>query len=451
MNPIFSIATHILSSAADALMCKLFLDISLGKPRKSYPLWLWILSLTGMELALSVNLFLHGHFPVLFASACATLLSLFCTYLVTCFYDTTLQHRLFTVLAFQLIAALAETINTLCCSYFFEYSVAQSDVFENMLCSLLNKPFYAVLIFLIALLYRHRRQPVLFRYNMLLLFVPVSGILILLFLTPMLIASPTAVNWILYFLIFSAICFLCLFGYQFLEYMQEQQELRERTLLLDHLLQIQQQKYDDAIASYRSTRSILHDTNKHLLTIHEYAQHREPERIAAYTEQLIEELFPKHHMTSSGNLSVDALLNNAMTQLEALGAAMTPELSLESGMSAISDYSLCIILGNLLDNAVQAIRHLRCSASATLQVSLLCTETTLTIRTVNPVDSPEDYEIFPDELVHQADLPLHGYGLINISRETARYGGSVSVLQQGGLFYVTVVLPIPRKKEEMRN
>ncbi len=100
---------------------------------------------------------------------------------------------------------------------------------------------------------------------------------------------------------------------------------------------------------------------------------------------------------------------------------------------------LCIILGNLLDNALEAVENLPV-AQRMVKLAVRLEKGTLHIMVENP---------YAGEIMENADGTiksskgqgdLHGYGLISVRKTVEKYNGGLVIRHGGGVFRASVIL-----------
>jgi sensor histidine kinase regulating citrate/malate metabolism len=111
--------------------------------------------------------------------------------------------------------------------------------------------------------------------------------------------------------------------------------------------------YEEVQNIYREMRGWKHDYHNHIQTMKAYRKLGENTKLDEYLESLDNDLTSVDTLIRSGNVMVDAILNSKLSLIRSrrininAKAAVPPDLS-------ISEIDLCIILGNLLDNAMEA-------------------------------------------------------------------------------------------------
>lgn len=128
--------------------------------------------------------------------------------------------------------------------------------------------------------------------------------------------------------------------------------------------QIQRQRMEEEIRMYKNqleliqnshekVRSLRHDMRHHLQLLYVMAEKGQSEKILHFLEEMMASLEnPKQHITT-GREEVDAILNYSWEKAEELGIDMECKISISPDFS-IHMYELSVILGNLLENAIEA-------------------------------------------------------------------------------------------------
>lgn len=104
---------------------------------------------------------------------------------------------------------------------------------------------------------------------------------------------------------------------------------------------------------YTEMRGYKHDFHHHLQTLKGQLEAGELERALVYIEQLNHQLMNVDTLLKTGNVSLDAILSAKVAQAKAENIAVTVKASVPDHLT-ITDAELSIIVGNLLDNAIEA-------------------------------------------------------------------------------------------------
>lgn len=194
---------------------------------------------------------------------------------------------------------------------------------------------------------------------------------------------------------------------------------------------------DEVQNIYRQMRGWRHDYHNHIQTMKALLELDRHEELAGYLEQLDSDLTRVDTVLKTGNVKMDAILNSKLSLITAKGIAMNAKAKVPEKLP-VADTDLCVILGNLLDNALESclrvedpqLRFLRVYISARpahLYISIT-NATQDTTRRIGSLRSNKGKE--------------HGFGLIRIDTIVARCGGTVNRQNEPGVFVTEVLLPL---------
>ena len=100
-------------------------------------------------------------------------------------------------------------------------------------------------------------------------------------------------------------------------------------------------------------RAYKHDFHHHLQTLKGQLEAGEVDRALAYIEQLDHQLMNVDTLLKTGNVSLDAILSAKIAQAKAEHIAVEIKACVPDSLT-ITDVDLSIVVGNLLDNAIEA-------------------------------------------------------------------------------------------------
>lgn len=131
--------------------------------------------------------------------------------------------------------------------------------------------------------------------------------------------------------------------------------MRKKTYL--RLVEYQTEQAEKHLNEVRSIhqemRGYKHDFHHHLQTLKGQLESGETERALAYIERLDTQLLNVDTLLKTGNISLDAILSAKIAQAKAENIAVTVKANVPD-LLTISDLELSIIVGNLLDNAIES-------------------------------------------------------------------------------------------------
>lgn len=111
-------------------------------------------------------------------------------------------------------------------------------------------------------------------------------------------------------------------------------------------------------------------------------------------------------------------------------------------MSFIHTVDLYAILGNAIDNAIEAVEKFKHEEKRQIDVLIYQKQKFLVINIINPM---KDTLIYEEELpvTTKKDTNYHGYGLRSIKHLVKKYDGVLTVKEEDGCFSLVMLIPIP--------
>ena len=99
---------------------------------------------------------------------------------------------------------------------------------------------------------------------------------------------------------------------------------------------------------------------------------------------------------------------------------------------------LSIVLGNAIDNAIEATLNIPDETKRVIQVYIYNTERQLMIYVKNNV--VENVSISSIEETTKEDKLLHGYGILNMRQIAQKYNGAVTFKCENNVFNTAIIL-----------
>jgi len=210
------------------------------------------------------------------------------------------------------------------------------------------------------------------------------------------------------------------------------------------LKQLQQQKYELAQSYYEELSekskqlvSLRHDFKNHLNIIAGRLEQKDYAEALSYLERITAVTKSAGDLIITNNATVSAILQSKKVECERKGIGFTYTAAFEK-IYKLTDMDFTIILGNILDNAIEAQEEVR--AGKYLNISITQADTYLVIQCENPyLASPMKKN---GRLVtSKKDSEFHGVGLLNVSEVCERYSGDFYYTYDNSIFTVRIMLP----------
>ena len=205
----------------------------------------------------------------------------------------------------------------------------------------------------------------------------------------------------------------------------------------------EKQQYDSINNTNQLLRNWKHDFNHHISVLQILSQKNEWDSVKSYLNQISKTLETAHLSVKTGNSIIDAILLNKLPQINKNEINFTYSIFMPHIIS-INNIELTALLGNLLDNAMEAVGCFP-TGHRYMSVSVTLVKGSLSIMVENPYQG----EVMEDSASHivtsKQDKKNHGIGLDSVQRTVKKYNGELLLDYKNGLFKATVLLYPPEK------
>lgn len=195
--------------------------------------------------------------------------------------------------------------------------------------------------------------------------------------------------------------------------------------------------YDEVETMYRKMRGWRHDYHNHIQTLKAHMSMGHYGQACAYLDRLEDDLANVDTVLKTGNVMVDAILNSKLTLIQERNipvdaTAMVPE------NIPVSDIDLSVLIGNLMDNAMEACEQLP-RRERFIRVYIDVIKQQLYISVTNSMSGragKKGGRFLSGKQGH------HGFGLLRIDDIVARHKGYLNRQTENGVFATEVMLPL---------
>ena len=283
-------------------------------------------------------------------------------------------------------------------------------IIEGSICKILY--FIAVLILMRFIRGEEKRYKLPLSFFM----YPVSTTLVLLTLWYICLTEPIAPEK----RITIAILCLLLYGVSVVFYFTYQKHVQnesDRLLLENELkkLQTEASYYEILKRQNEQLARYAHDTKNHLEAIR--MLNTDP-RAEKYADMILKDLTSYTTFGQTGNKALDVILYKYRSECELSGVELREDLNM-SNLGFLEDLDLVTVLGNLLDNAVEAAKQ---SDGKRILIETDRRNKYIVLHITNSCAQPPHQERSRLKTI-KTDGTAHGIGLKNVERTAEKYGG----------------------------
>lgn len=205
-------------------------------------------------------------------------------------------------------------------------------------------------------------------------------------------------------------------------------------------LALQQEHYRRLNDSINTVKTIRHDLRHHLVTCLEFLTKSNATAAAQYLSQLCKHYDDTAISKVCGNQSADALFCHYLKLAKQQDIVVNMNLHLPDDIG-INDQDLCIILGNCLENAIEACGKLPENQLRTIDIKVNIAKGHLVIKIANSFNGLALRQ--GDSFASSKSGDNHGIGLVSVKALTAKYHGYFSTCCEQQIFKVAISLKLP--------
>jgi len=323
------------------------------------------------------------------------------------------------------------------------YNELFTDGIYDMLGIVLSMASFLVLVIIFRPLFRNQDTELPYSYWLAVFIIPAGSIYILYILISYYVAN-TADD-----LSFILIVILLLFGINILVFYLYNKLLKGEGMKYENIMLHQQNGiYEKQALLIEEFQNDLHDQKhdmkNHLVAIKEFAECGKINELIPYVDALIGSNKEITATSSCGNLTIDAMLNSKIYIAKHQDTQLHTQVKLMAPL-VINPVDLTIILGNLLDNALEACTRIP-PKKRNIHFYLFYQHNFLLIQVKNMFD-PSIIDFREGKAYTTKDnKKLHGIGLRRVRQAAEKYNGSFeyyTVDNDEGSFFVAEVRLYP--------
>lgn len=202
---------------------------------------------------------------------------------------------------------------------------------------------------------------------------------------------------------------------------------------------------DEVQNIYRTMRGWRHDYHNHIQAMKAMALQVRQEAgdcaalraLEGYLDSLNDDLTTVDTVVKTGNVMVDAILNSKLTLARRQKIPVNCKAELPERIS-VEDVDLCVILGNLLDNAIEACGRME-EGARFLRVYMRVNTSQFYLSVQNSAREEPDFD---ERNYISRKRGNHGLGMKRVKAMVDKYHGYLNLANEPGIFAAEVTLPL---------
>lgn len=235
-------------------------------------------------------------------------------------------------------------------------------------------------------------------------------------------------------IVYALLLILALFYSMFLmmaNILNKNKKLQQENLFLS----VQQERYENLRSAIEEARQARHDIRHHFIQLSAMAKDGDLEKIKKYLQNALDKI-PTLDYHFCENQSVDNVIGYyyALAQKEEIPFDARVDLPKEL---SVDEMDLCLILSNLLENALEASRK---TAAAQQRISLEIYQHSASILLIRVENNFDGNIKEKDHLFHSTKRTGLGVGTQSVRRTAEKNDGSCDFTYENGVFTAKIML-----------
>lgn len=226
------------------------------------------------------------------------------------------------------------------------------------------------------------------------------------------------------------------------DFLSRHAALKTKVLLYEKEMEVCCQHTLDREYTLREFQRLGKSMEESLDRIETFVSENRLEEAVSYIRRLLSETGRSSYgLVSSGNMMIDGLVNYKASYIRALHIDFSAEIRIPADIE-IQEENLCIILGNLLDNAVEGTEKVT-ESQRRICMEIMYKRGSLLILIENTCRE-EELRFWGDSFLTTKKGGNHGIGLSSVEQAAEELHGSLEVHAEKGIFCASVILPVEK-------
>ena len=188
---------------------------------------------------------------------------------------------------------------------------------------------------------------------------------------------------------------------------------------------------------YKTMRGWRHDYHNHIQTL--LALCGDEEKTREYLWKLNDDLTTVDTVIKTGNVMIDAILNSKLSLMKSKGIEVNAKAIVPENLP-VSEIDLCTIIGNLLDNAMEAVLNQPEETERFVRIFIGILKEQLYISVYNSTGI--SLKKNGSKYLSTKKGANHGFGLGRVDSIVDKYSGFINRQNEDGVFATEVMLPL---------
>lgn len=200
-------------------------------------------------------------------------------------------------------------------------------------------------------------------------------------------------------------------------------------------LKLLSEQYEFVVRSYEDKRRQVHDNVQHDIMLLGMLESRQYEQAVAYLRDKTRRKGTESRYT--GLATIDIMLDYKISA--AGGYHIRFDINADLYSCPLKDGDICVLLGNLLDNSVDAVKDLP-EQERWVEIILKSPNEIFLLEITNPYRGMRKRKQGHYLTTKKEDSQMHGLGLGSVEKIVSNYGGDIEISDTGEVFKVVITI-----------
>ena len=211
---------------------------------------------------------------------------------------------------------------------------------------------------------------------------------------------------------------------------------RERVSLIEQEKEYYRREAAILTDKQQLERQFQHDWRNRLQVLRQISETEDISQLKEYLAEIEKKTKEQTVFSNTGNLIIDSILNSKLSEAIEKNITVSAHVMLPADVIINTD-DMVVILGNLLDNAIEACERL--STDKRLELMLKFEDGCIIVSVRNSFDGNINRK--GNVLVSlKSDKALHGIGLQSVRHTVEKYNGEIKISALNNIFSVDAIL-----------
>lgn len=213
-------------------------------------------------------------------------------------------------------------------------------------------------------------------------------------------------------------------------------------------------RYETQLAAYKMlwehysrSERLRHDMKNHIIALAGLLENKEWEKMRDYLRQLEDNGNLRSGEDITGNKAVDAILYQKRKAAEEKNITWECDMQMPRECH-INEFDLCILFGNLLDNALEACKKLPEQECRFITIQSKTIKRCFCMEVKNSTDKNTQWK---PGVTGKEEPEEHGIGLLNVADMVHKYDGVMKIEVRDGIFLISILLPLHDAVHDIRQ